>query len=81
VIVFKGALILPSSTKLCWQDAWMDEDVENFYGFYIITSSLKTEFIRESQVIIVQIGKPKEIGETFEEKLKKLAYVLVDGYG
>jgi hypothetical protein len=81
VIVFKGALILPSSTKLCWQDAWMDEDVENFYGFYIITSSLKTEFIRESQVIIVQIGKPKGIGETFEEKLKKLAYVLVDGYG
>jgi hypothetical protein len=31
----------------------MDEDVENSYGFYIITSSLKIEFIRESQVIIV----------------------------
>jgi hypothetical protein len=59
----------------------MDEDVENLCGFYIITSSLKTEFIRESQVIIVQIRKPKGIGETFEGKLKKLANVLVDGYG
>jgi hypothetical protein len=81
LIVFKGALILPSSTEFCWQDAWMDEDVENFYGFYIITSSLKIEFIKESQVIIVQIRKPNGIGETFEEKLKKLADVLVDGYG
>jgi hypothetical protein len=26
-------MILPSSTKFCWQDAWMDEDVENFYYF------------------------------------------------
>jgi hypothetical protein len=59
----------------------MDEDVENFYGFYIIRSSLKIEFIRESQVIIVQIRKPKGIGETFEEKLKKLADVMVYGYG
>jgi hypothetical protein len=50
----------------------MDEDVENCYGFYIITSSLKTEFIRESQVIIFQIRKPKGIGKTFEEKLKKV---------
>jgi hypothetical protein len=81
LIVFKCALILPSSTEFCWQDAWMDEDVENFYGFYIITSSLKTEFIRESQVIIVQIKKPKRIGETFEEKLKKFVDVLIDGYG
>jgi hypothetical protein len=59
----------------------MDEDVENCYGFYIITSCLKAEFIRESQVIIDQIRKPKGIGKTFEEKLKKLANVLVDGYG
>jgi hypothetical protein len=57
----------------------MYEDVENFYGFYIITSSLKIEFIRESQVIIIQIRKPKGIGETFEKELKKLADVLVDG--
>jgi hypothetical protein len=81
LIVFKGALILPSSTEFCWQDAWMDENVENCYGFYIIASSLKTEFIRESQVIIVQIRKPNGIGKTFEEKLKKLANVLVNGYG
>jgi hypothetical protein len=59
----------------------MNEDVENCYGFYIITSGLKTEFIRKSQVIIVQIWKPKGIGKTFEEELKKLANVLIDGYG
>jgi hypothetical protein len=81
LIVFKGALILPSSTEFCWQDAWMNEDVENLYGFYIITSSIKIEFIREGQVIIVQIRKQKGIGETFEEKLKDLADVLVSGYG
>jgi hypothetical protein len=59
----------------------MDEDVENFYGSYIITSILEIEFIREGQVVIVQIRKPKGIGETFEEKLKELADVLVNGYG
>jgi hypothetical protein len=59
----------------------MNEDVENCYGFYIITSDLKTEFTRESQVIIVQIWEPKGIGKTFEEELKKLANVLADGYG
>jgi hypothetical protein len=74
-------MILPSSTKLCWQDAWMDEDIENFYGSCIIASILKREFIRESQVIIVQIRKPKGIGETSEEKLKELTDVLANGYG
>jgi hypothetical protein len=59
----------------------MDEDVENFYGSYIVTSILKIEFIMEGQVIIVQIRKPKGIGETFKEKLKDLADVLVNGYG
>jgi hypothetical protein len=81
LIVFKGALILTSSTKFCWRDIWIDEDVENFYGFYMITSGFKTEFIREIQVIIVQIWELKGIGKTFEEKLKKLANVLVNGYG
>jgi hypothetical protein len=74
-------MILPSSTEFCWQDAWMDEDIEIFYGSYIIASILKNEFIREGQVIIVQIRKPKGIGETSEEKLKELADVLVNGYG
>jgi hypothetical protein len=74
-------MILPSSTKFCWQDAWMDEDIENFYGSYILASILKSEFIREGQVIIVQIRKPKGIGETSVEKLKKLTDVLVNGYG
>jgi hypothetical protein len=81
LIIFKGALILPSSIEFCWQDAWMDEDVENFYGSYIIKFILKVEFIREGQVIIVHIRKPKGIGETFEENLKELADVLVNGYG
>jgi hypothetical protein len=58
----------------------MDEDVENFYGSYIITSIFKIEFIREGQVVIVQIREPKGIGETFEEKLKELADVLINGY-
>jgi hypothetical protein len=58
----------------------MDEYVENFYGSYIITSIVKIEFKREGQVIIVQIKKPKGIGETFEEKLKELTDVLVNGY-
>jgi hypothetical protein len=59
----------------------MNEDVENCYGFYIITSDFKTKFTRESQVVIVQIWKLKGIGEAFEEELKKLANVLVDRYG
>jgi hypothetical protein len=59
----------------------MDEDVENFYGSYIIASILEIEFIREGQVVSVQIRKPKGIGETFEEKLKELADVLVNRYG
>jgi hypothetical protein len=59
----------------------MDEDVANFYGSYIITYILKIEFIREGQVVTVQIRKPKGIGETFEEKLKELPDVLVNGYG
>jgi hypothetical protein len=74
-------VILPSSTKFCWQDAWMNEDIENFYGFCIIASILKEEFIRKGQVVIVQIRKPEGIGETFEEELKELTDVLVNDYG
>jgi hypothetical protein len=59
----------------------MDEDIENLYGSCIIASILKSEFISVSQVIIVQIRKPKGIGETSEEKLKELTDVLVNGYG
>jgi hypothetical protein len=81
LVVLKGALILPSSTEFYWQDAWMNEDVENCCGFYIITSGFKTEFTRESQVVIVQIWKPKGIVKAFEKELKKLANVLVDRYG
>jgi hypothetical protein len=59
----------------------MNKDVEDCYGFYIIASGFKAEFTRESQVVIVQIWKPKRISKAFEEELKKLADVLVDGYG
>jgi hypothetical protein len=74
-------VILPSSTKFCWQDAWMNEDIENFYGFCIIASILKEEFIRKGQVVIVQIRKSEGIGETFEEELKELTDDLVNDYG
>jgi hypothetical protein len=59
----------------------MDEDIENFYGYCIIASIFKSVFIREGQVIIIQIRKPKGIGETSEEKLKELTDVLVNDYG
>jgi hypothetical protein len=71
-------MILPSSTKFCWQNAWVDEDIENFYGFYIIASIFESKFIRKGQVIIVQIRKPKGISETAEEELKELTDVLVN---
>jgi hypothetical protein len=78
LVVFKGALILPSSTEFCWKDAWMNEDIENCYKFYIITSSLKTKLTRKSQVIIIQIWEQERIGKTSEEELKKLVNVFVD---
>jgi hypothetical protein len=46
-----------------------------------MTSSFKGEFIRECQVIIVQVREPKGIGETSEEELKKLTDILINGYG
>jgi hypothetical protein len=59
----------------------MDKGIKNFYGSYIMASSFKGEFIREGQIIIVQIGEQKGIGETSEEELKKLADILINGYG
>jgi hypothetical protein len=58
----------------------MDEDIENFYESCIIASIFKSEFIGEGQVIIVQIRKPKGIGETSEKEFKELTDVLVNGY-
>jgi hypothetical protein len=74
-------MILPSSTKFCWQDAWLNEDIENFYGCCIIATILKGEFIRKGQVIIVQMRKLEWIGETSEEELKELTDILVNNYG
>jgi hypothetical protein len=59
----------------------MDKDIKNLYGSCIMASSFKGEFIREGQVIIVQIGDLKGIGETSEEELKKLTDILINGYG
>jgi hypothetical protein len=59
----------------------MDKDIKNFYGYCIMTSSFKGEFIREGQVIIVQIREPEGIGETSEEELKNLTDILVNRYG
>jgi hypothetical protein len=59
----------------------MDKDIEDFYGSCIMTSSFKGEFKGEGQIIIVQIRKPKGVGETSEEELKKLTDILVNGYG
>jgi hypothetical protein len=46
-----------------------------------MTSSFKGEFVREGQVVIVQIREPEGIGETSEEEIKKLTDILIDGYG
>jgi hypothetical protein len=59
----------------------MDKNIEDFYGSCIMASSFKGEFIREGQIIIVQIWEPKGIGETSKEELKKLADILINGYG
>jgi hypothetical protein len=67
--------------KILLQDAWVNEDIENLYGSCIIASILKGELIRKGQVTIVQIRKPKGIGETSEQELKELADVLVNNYG
>jgi hypothetical protein len=57
LIVFKGALILPFSTEFCWQDAWMNEDVENYYGFYII-------------VLTPKFGKESDMWVRFEKRVR-----------
>jgi ethanolamine utilization protein EutQ (cupin superfamily) len=47
---------------------------------YIIASSFKTKLTKKSQVVIVQIWKPKRVDKTSEEELKMLANDLVDGH-
>jgi hypothetical protein len=78
--VLKGTLNLPSSTKFYWKDTWMNDGIEDCYRMYIITSSFKTKLTRKSQVVIVQIWKPKRVSKTSEEELKKLANAFVDGH-
>jgi hypothetical protein len=48
----------------------MNEGIEDYYRMYIIASSFKTKLTRKSQVVIVQIWKPKRVGQTYEEELK-----------
>jgi hypothetical protein len=58
----------------------MNEGIENCYRMYVIASSFETKLTRNSQVVIVQIWKPKRVGKTSEEELKKLPNALVDGH-
>jgi hypothetical protein len=58
----------------------VNEGIENCYRVYIIASSFKTKLTRKSQIVIVQIWKPKRVGKTSEEELKELANALVDGH-
>jgi hypothetical protein len=67
LIIFISARIQPSSVEFSRQDTWADYDVENFEESPILTTRLKGEFNRESQCIIIQIGEPERILETFEE--------------
>jgi hypothetical protein len=43
-----------------------------------LTIGLKRELDREGQGVIIQIGKPERILETFEEQFEKLADVLLN---
>jgi hypothetical protein len=43
-----------------------------------LTTGFKREFNRESQGVIIQIGKPERILETFEEQFEKLVDVLLN---
>jgi hypothetical protein len=43
-----------------------------------LTFGFKGEFNKESQGVIVQIGEPERILETFDEQFKKLADVLLN---
>jgi hypothetical protein len=79
MVVLKGTLNLPCSTKFYWQDTWMNEGIENCYSMYIIASSFETKLTRKSQVVIIQIWKPKRVSKTSKEEFKKLANALVDG--
>jgi hypothetical protein len=78
LIIFISARIQPSSIEFSRQHTWADYDVENFQESPILTTRLKGEFNRESQCIIIQIGEPERILETFEEQFEKMANVLLN---
>jgi hypothetical protein len=59
----------------------MDKDIEDFYRSCIMASSFEGEFKGKGQIVILQIREPKGVSETFEEELKKLTDILVNGYG
>jgi hypothetical protein len=68
--VFKGALIFPSSTELCWQDAWMNEDVENCYGFYIIASCFKAESQGRVKLSLFRYGSQRGLAKPLKKSSK-----------
>jgi hypothetical protein len=67
LIIFISAMVQPSSTEFSRQNAWADNDIEDFQESPILASSFKRELTRESQIVIVQIRELERILETFEE--------------
>jgi hypothetical protein len=57
----------------------MDDDIEDFQKSSILASKFKGELTRESYIIIVLVRKPERVGKAFEEELKELADILIDG--
>jgi hypothetical protein len=78
LIIFISVVVQPSSTEFSRQNAWADNDVEDFQESSILAFSFKGELTRESQIVIIQIGEPERILETFEEELEELADILLD---
>jgi hypothetical protein len=78
LIIFISVVVQPSSTEFSRQNAWADNDVEDFQESSILAFSFKGELTRESQIFIIQIGEPERILETFEEELEELADILLD---
>jgi hypothetical protein len=48
----------------------MNESIEDCYRMHIITSSFKTEFTRNGQIVIVQVWEPERVDKTSEKELK-----------
>jgi hypothetical protein len=57
------------------------DDVKDFQKSSILAFSFKGELTRESEIVIIQIRKPKRVWKAFEEELEELADILLDENG